>query len=171
MRLGSFVEDIAARATTSLGLRVVAGIGSTAPRVSAVAASRQDADRAVRVLARASAQSERLSARIDDVRIESILLEIGDLLAAHPDLRLPALDELAAFDVAHTKEYIPTLQALAQVSWDNVAAARQLNLHPNSLRYRLRRLEELSGLRLDDPTHRLVISLLLLTVAPSTPAV
>src|SRR6185312_9832110 len=43
-RLPAFVDDLAARATTALGHRVVAGIGSTMPRVAAVAVSRQDAD-------------------------------------------------------------------------------------------------------------------------------
>jgi len=162
-RLPGFVEDLAARATNALGHRVVAGIGSTVPRVSAVATSRQDADRAVRVLAGASTDSERLTARIDDVRIESILLEVGDMMAARPDLALPELHELAAYDAEHAKEYVPTLQAMARASWDIVEAARALNLHPNSLRYRLKRLEELSGLVLDDPAHRLVISLHLLT--------
>ena len=170
-RLAGFVEDVAVRASRSLNLRVVAGIGSTVPRVSAVATSRRDADRAVRVLSRAAATSERLAARIDDVRVESILLEIGDVLGARPDLSLPALDELAAYDVEHAKEYLPTLHALARTSWDNVAAARELNLHPNSLRYRLRRLEELSGLSLDDPAHRLVISLHLLTGPQESPSV
>jgi hypothetical protein len=162
-RLPGFVEDLAARATHALGHRVVAGIGSTVPRVSAVGTSRQEADRAVRVLAGASADSERLAARIDDVRIESIVLEVGDMMAARPDLALPQLHALAAYDAEHAKGYLSTLQAMARASWDIVAAARELNLHPNSLRYRLKRLEELSGLVLDDPRHRLVISLHLLT--------
>jgi sugar diacid utilization regulator len=162
-RLHTFVEDVAARATTALGTRVRAGIGSTVPRLSAVADSRRDADRAVRVLTSGATELDRLTARLDDVRVHSILLELGDLLAARPDLSLPALDELTAYDAAHGKEYVPTLVALAAASWDNAAAARAMQLHPNSMRYRLKRLEEISGLVLDDPAHRLIISLQLLT--------
>ena len=38
-------------------------------------------------------------------------------------------------------------------------AAEALLLHPNTLRYRLRRMQELTGLDLKDPTDRLVAEL------------
>jgi DNA-binding PucR family transcriptional regulator len=66
------------------------------------------------------------------------------------------------YDRDHAKDYIDTLRALAQASWDVSVAARRLNLHPNSLRYRIRRIEEIAGLALDDPRSRLVLSLQLL---------
>ncbi|HEU5035161.1 MAG TPA: helix-turn-helix domain-containing protein [Mycobacteriales bacterium] len=159
--LATFVADIATRSSEALGVRVVAGIGSTAPRLTSATTSRQDADRAVRVLA-TRPEEKRYAAHIDEVRVDSILLEVGDHLAARPDLRLPALEALTAYDAEHDKGYIETLRAFARTNWDTITAARELNLHPNSLRYRLKRIEELSGLSLDEPAHRLVISLLLL---------
>jgi DNA-binding PucR family transcriptional regulator len=160
-RLDGLVRDIAVRAAETLGVRVVAGIGSTVPGLDGVQASRQDADRVVRVLSRSSA-GEHSAVHIDEVRVQSILLELGDLVRARPHLRLPALELVAAHDRDRSKAYMETLLAVAEASWDIGAAAHRLNLHPNSLRYRLRRFEEISGLSLDDPDTRLVLSLQLL---------
>jgi len=48
-----------------------------------------------------------------------------------------------------------------QASCNASEASRQLNLHPPTLRYRLAKIKELSGLDLDDPRVRLVCELLL----------
>jgi DNA-binding PucR family transcriptional regulator len=45
------------------------------------------------------------------------------------------------------------------------AAARRLTVHPNTLRYRVRRATAIAGLHLDDPRARLVHHLQLLAVA------
>jgi DNA-binding PucR family transcriptional regulator len=51
------------------------------------------------------------------------------------------------------------------------AAAKSLHLHPNSLRYRVKRLTEIGGLDLDDPKLRLALQLLLeMAPEPGDPA-
>ena len=40
------------------------------------------------------------------------------------------------------------------------AAARELNIHPNTVRYRVRRAAEVSGLSFANPTERLLTHLL-----------
>ena len=86
----------------------------------------------------------------------------------NPQLRLPALDAIAAYDAAHSKNYAETLQAYATAYGDMTVAATMLNLHPNSVRYRVKRLEELFGLDLSDPQHLLVISLQFLGDQPAS---
>jgi DNA-binding PucR family transcriptional regulator len=98
-------------------------------------------------------------AHIDDVRVPAILFELGDLLHQRPELRLPALDALAAHDAEHSKSYLETLRAYLDAFGDVSAAADAINLHPNSFRYRLRRLRELAGIDLSDPDDRLLIAL------------
>ena len=95
--------------------------------------------------------------------IDSLLLELGDVLRERPDFKSAALSVLAAHDREHSTAYLPTLRAFAQACWDIGETARSLAMHPNSVRYRLRRLEEISGLALDDPRQRLLLSLQLLT--------
>lgn len=56
---------------------------------------------------------------------------------------------------------IETIQALTDVSWSLRAAARKLNIHVNTLLYRLQRAREISGRDLDDPDVRLALALAL----------
>ncbi len=56
---------------------------------------------------------------------------------------------------------IETIQALTDVSWSLRAAARRLNVHVNTLLYRLQRAREVSGRDLDDPDVRLAFALAL----------
>jgi DNA-binding PucR family transcriptional regulator len=162
-RLHALVRDIATRATETLGIRVVVGIGSTVPTLDGAQQSRREADRVVRVLTHS--RGDESVAGIDEVQVQvrSVLLELGDAMHERPHLRLPALDVIAAYDRDHSKTYMETLLALVEASWDTKTAAARLGLHPNSLRYRLRRIEDLSGLRLDNPETRLVLSLQLFT--------
>jgi hypothetical protein len=155
-RLDAMVADLAERLSASLGVRVVAGIGRTVGGLAGARDSRAEADRVVRVLA---LSEQTAVARITQVEVSSVLLELRDLLANRPELHLDALDVLAKQDAEHGKPYLETLRVVAEEFWDVPAAARRLGMHSNSLRYRLRRIEELSGLDLDDPRHRLVVTL------------
>src|SRR5690606_42147881 len=56
-----------------------------------------------------------------------------------------------------------SLAAYPDAFGDVIKAARAVNVHPNTLRYRLRRLGEISGLNLDDPDERLVAAIQLRT--------
>jgi DNA-binding PucR family transcriptional regulator len=55
------------------------------------------------------------------------------------------LDPLRAYDHRHRAELVPTLEAFldSDGSWTRCAA--RLHLHVNTLRYRVRRIEELTG--------------------------
>lgn len=74
---------------------------------------------------------------------------------------LPGLQTLVDEDVARNTEFVLTLRTWLAASTNSSEASRQLNLHPTTLRYRLGRIKELSGLDLDDAQVRLVCELLL----------
>ncbi|MFE2952466.1 helix-turn-helix domain-containing protein, partial [Embleya sp. NPDC059267] len=59
-------------------------------------------------------------------------------------------------DRLHGSEYSASVGAYLAAFGDTPAAARGLSVHPNTLRYRLRRARELFGVDLDDPTGRLL---------------
>jgi DNA-binding PucR family transcriptional regulator len=118
----------------------------------------RDSDRVVRVLMERGL-SERTAATIDDVRVPGILLELGDLMRESASLRLPVVETISRYDAEHSKNYLETLRAYAAAYGDVTKAGVALTLHPNTVRYRIRRLEELFGLDLSDPEHLLVISL------------
>jgi DNA-binding PucR family transcriptional regulator len=63
-------------------------------------------------------------------------------------LRARVLDSLAA--PGH-EELMRTLRTLVRCRCDRSLASAALNIHRNTLAYRLRRIEEIAGLDLDDP--------------------
>lgn len=67
--------------------------------------------------------------------------------------------ELIRADLAAGGDLVRSLDAYLETSGDVPRAARRLVLHPNTLRYRLRRVRERFGIDLDDPDTRLVLAL------------
>ncbi|MFE3517660.1 helix-turn-helix domain-containing protein [Streptomyces sp. NPDC059166] len=67
--------------------------------------------------------------------------------------------ELIRADLAAGGDLVRSLAAYLATGGDVPAAARRLLLHPNTLRYRLRRVRERFALDLDDPDIRLVLAL------------
>ncbi|SER76250.1 PucR family transcriptional regulator [Streptomyces qinglanensis] len=67
--------------------------------------------------------------------------------------------ELLAHDAQHGTALAPTLAAYLSRFGDVPGTARELGVHPNTLRYRLRRLRTRFGLDLDDPDVRLLAEL------------
>lgn len=132
---------------------VVIGVGRAAATLAEVARSRQDADRALRVL-RTDRRSRRVT-RFPDVQVESLLLRLADLAAEDGEVHLGRVGALTAYDDKHDSGFVDTLLAYLD-SFGNIAeAATAVHVHPNTFRYRLRRLCEISGLDLTDPQDRL----------------
>ncbi|MFC5173042.1 PucR family transcriptional regulator [Streptomyces mutomycini] len=67
--------------------------------------------------------------------------------------------ELIRTDLAAGGDLVRSLAAYLETGGDVPLAARRLVLHPNTLRYRLRRARERFGIDLDDPDTRLVLAL------------
>ncbi|MFE6286262.1 PucR family transcriptional regulator [Streptomyces sp. NPDC057877] len=67
--------------------------------------------------------------------------------------------EMVAADLASGGELVRSLTAYLDTGGDIPRAAERLTLHPNTLRYRLRRVRERFGVDLDDPDTRLVVML------------
>jgi purine catabolism regulator len=70
------------------------------------------------------------------------------------------LGTLAAYDRDRGSRLVATLDAFLRTESATETAVR-LNLHRNSLLYRLRRIREITGLDLDDPETRLALHLAL----------
>ena len=102
--------------------------------------------------------------RADDVLIDLLLFEgraFVDRIAAR---RLAAFDELTPKARGRMAE---TALAYVREGGNAAAMARALDLHPQTVRYRLARLRELLGEQLDDPDARLELELALRAQARS----
>lgn len=95
----------------------------------------------------------------------------GALLAGGEQLRRYAervLRPLVDYDAKHGASLVTTLSAYLDASGSPTATARVLNLHINSLYYRLQRLAELGGFDLDDPEERFGLQLALRVMRTSS---
>ncbi|WP_432993243.1 helix-turn-helix domain-containing protein [Dactylosporangium sp. CA-233914] len=77
------------------------------------------------------------------------------------------LEPLRALTPAARRPLAATLLAWLRAQGQVIPAAAALHTHPQTVRYRLRRLRELFGERLDDPDARLALQLALLAVRPT----
>lgn len=132
---------------------VVVAIGPVATEVSGLPEARAGVDRTLRVLR--EGRSRRV-ARLADVQVEALMTDLRDLVAARGDRPTGSLARLIAYDQEHQAQLVPTLAAWLDAFGDVVAAARSLYVHPNTFRYRLRRVAEVGELDLADPEARFV---------------
>ncbi|GAA4776875.1 hypothetical protein GCM10023200_06980 [Actinomycetospora chlora] len=92
--------------------------------------------------------------RFDDLGVHRLLLQIPDPEAARAFAR-EVLGRLATDRSERTTELLRTLARYFLEDGSPQRVARALNVHPNTVGYRLRRAEEQSGLRLDNHRDRL----------------
>ncbi|MFJ8822140.1 PucR family transcriptional regulator [Streptomyces sp. NPDC102467] len=151
-------EERAARVAAEFLARVgdrhllLAGVGPVARDVAALPLSRACADRALRVL-RAGPGAGPV-ARLSDVLVDSLLLELSDLIAERGDPPSGPVARIVAYDAAHHTRLVETLGAWLDAFGDVVTASAAVHVHPNTFRYRLRRLAEVGGLDLTDADAR-----------------
>lgn len=72
------------------------------------------------------------------------------------------LGPLLQHDHGHHAALTPTLEAWTQTNGNLVAAAQRLNVHRNTLNYRMQQIQTLTGLDLNDAQHRLNIAIALM---------
>ncbi|MFA6575035.1 MAG: helix-turn-helix domain-containing protein [Nocardioides sp.] len=96
-----------------------------------------------------------LVATVADVHTRLLLDLLAHELARDPRLRHPGVQQLHDHDRKHDAGYAATVLAWLDAQSDIATAAERLNVHPNTLRYRLRRVQERFGLDLSDPDSRL----------------
>jgi PucR C-terminal helix-turn-helix domain/GGDEF-like domain len=149
------------------------GIGQVAADPAGLPAARACADRVLRVM-RANANdytaandgTARRVARLADVHGEALLMELQDLAAAHGDRPTGPVARLTEYDAEHGTNLVATLHAWLDAFGDVPTAAAAMFVHPNTFRYRLRRLTEVSGINLGDPDQRFAAMLQLRVLGP-----
>ncbi|MFJ2738563.1 PucR family transcriptional regulator [Streptomyces sp. NPDC087440] len=151
--------EVARKFLSRTGVRYAAriGVGRPAATLAQVARSRADADRALRVLT--SHQEPHTAAGYTELHIESLLLQLGDLATVQEHQPVGAYRHLLAYDSEHGSDLVATLSSYLDALGDVPAASARMHVHPNTFRYRLKRVVEVSGLDLDDPQERLGVML------------
>jgi PucR family transcriptional regulator, purine catabolism regulatory protein len=160
----AWVERLRASLEESLlpdALSIVAGVGRTpGPETTAYAAMRE-ATRAADIAASIAADDSPSAlhfARLGALRLIFHLADNPELRAFQRDV----LGPLEQSDAARRSEFVRTLDAFLRAGGNHMRAARDLNVHRNTLIYRLERIQELlGGANLEDPETRLNVQLAL----------
>jgi len=156
---GEFLDRVGDR------VPAVIGVGPVATDVAGLARARAGADRVLRVL-RERRGGGRV-ARVADVHVEALMLDLRDLVAERGDVPTGAIARLREYDARHNADLLPTLAAWLDAFGDVNAAAASVYVHPNTFRYRLRRLAEVAELYLTDPEARFAAMLQLRVLPPA----
>jgi DNA-binding PucR family transcriptional regulator len=122
--------------------------------LSAVAAARAEVDRVLDSAGRHPGAIGQVTS-LAEARTTVVLDEIVTMIGADERLIDPRVRELREKDAVLAE----TLRAYLDSFGDVAAAAQWLHVHPNTVRYRVRRLEETLGTSLADADVRLLLSL------------
>jgi DNA-binding PucR family transcriptional regulator len=152
----SWLRGVVSTLEADLGLVLRAVTAGTVTGLAQIAAARVDVDRALDSADRHPGAFDRVSS-LAEARTTVLLDEIVAWLAEHPrlvDSRVQQLDPTSA----------TTLRTYLDSFGDVAAAAAALHVHPNTVRYRMRRIEQMLGTPLNDPEVRLLLDLSLRAV-------
>jgi DNA-binding PucR family transcriptional regulator len=145
--------------------RVYAAISSERTGPRSLPRLRNEVDQILRI--NAGGLAAPTVATMTDVQSKVMLLHLRDELERHPELQHPLLRQLIEHDRKRGGDLALSLLAWLEAGQNVRTAAEELHVHPNTLRYRLRRVRELAPLDLDDPDQRLATWLELRLVAPA----
>jgi sugar diacid utilization regulator len=144
----SVIAAVRSRAEQTLpGLTVSVGVGRVYADPDQVRTSYQEASQAILVLRRLGGVGKTVA--YSDMGITRLLLHVENP-AELIEFARKRLQPVLAYDEHHNGILIAALEGFLGANQSISQAAEQLDLHPNTLRYRLRKVEELLHCALSD---------------------
>jgi DNA-binding PucR family transcriptional regulator len=150
----SWVRGVVATLRRELGLTLRAVIAAPLAGLAPAAAARAEVDRVFDSAERHPGAIAQVSS-LDEARTTVLLDEIVSQVAGQTRLVDPRVRQLRDSEPM----LADTLRAYLDGFGDVAAVAQRLHVHPNTVRYRVRRIEKLLSTSLDDPDDRLVLAL------------
>jgi DNA-binding PucR family transcriptional regulator len=151
--VASWVRGTIGALRTELGVELRAAIAAPIAGLAEVAAARSEVDRVLDSAERHPISIGQVTT-LAEARTTVLLDEIITLVGADKRLVDPRIRDLRAQDPVLAE----TLRGYLDSFGDIGAAARALQVHPNTVRYRVRRIEKLLATSLSDPEVRLLFS-------------
>ncbi|MBV9721200.1 MAG: helix-turn-helix domain-containing protein, partial [Mycobacterium sp.] len=150
----SWIRGTIGALRSELGLQLRAVIAAPVAGLAALAALRAEVDRVLDSAERHPDSFGQLTS-LAEARTTVLLDEIVTMVGANERLIDPRVRDLQARDPVLTQ----TLGVYLDSFGDIPAAAEKLHVHPNTVRYRVRRIEKLLSTSLANPDVRLLLSL------------
>lgn len=157
----SWARGVVAAMHRELGLTLRAVVAAPLAGLAGAAAARAEVDRVFDSADRHPGAIGQITS-LDEAHTTVLLDEIVSQVAQRPRLVDPRVRLLRDDDPVLAK----TLHAYLDGFGDVSAVAKHLHVHPNTVRYRVRRIEKLMATSLDDPEVRLVLALGLRATEP-----
>ena len=129
------------------------GIGGACRDPADIARSYGQARRTIDAVVRLGHQGQAVA--FEDLGIHRLLLQVPDL-AELRTFATEILGELYRQDAHRSADLLATLACYFRENSSPQRTARTLHLHPNTVAYRIRRIQEITGLRLDTYRDRLM---------------
>jgi DNA-binding PucR family transcriptional regulator len=152
--LHSWIRGTISALHTELGLQLRAVVAAPLPGLAGLPAVRAELDRVLDSAERHPDSFGKVTS-LAEARTTVLLDEIVTMVGADQRLVDPRVRDLHDND----RLLVETLRAYLDNFGDVAAAAQQLHVHPNTVRYRARRIETLLSTSLADPDVRLLFSL------------
>ncbi|UMP07263.1 CdaR family transcriptional regulator [Amycolatopsis sp. EV170708-02-1] len=151
-----FAERLRGRASASAGVPLAACVGPPCVTGDEVRAELGALRHAVSMLVRRPVPA---TAELAELRPHVLIAELARLAGEHPGLLTGALDVLRRDASRRGVDYLDTLRSWFDAGGDATRAAAALQVHRNTFRYRLQRIETLCAVDLDDPVQRFTLEL------------
>ncbi|OSC23113.1 transcriptional regulator [Mycobacterium vulneris] len=152
--VASWVRGTIGAMRAELGVQLRAAIAAPVAGLAGIAAARIEVDRVLDSAERHPISFGQVTS-LAEARTTVLLDEIVTLVGGHERLIDPRIVALRDGDPVLAQ----TLRVYLDAFGDIAAAARALRVHPNTVRYRVRRIEKLLSTSLADPEVRLLFSL------------
>ncbi len=152
--LQSWIRGTIAGLHTELSLQLRAVVAAPLPGLTGLPSVRAEVDRVLDSVERHPDSFASVTS-LAEARTAVLLDEIVTMVGADQRLVDPRVRELQARDPTLAQ----TLRVYLDEFGDVAAAAEQLHVHPNTVRYRVRRIETMLTTSLADPDVRLLLSL------------
>jgi PucR family transcriptional regulator, purine catabolism regulatory protein len=137
---------------------VTAGLGGTCASASAIGRSYAQARRALETAQRFGRRGDVVA--FEDLGVYRLLFHVNDRAELRGFIE-QVLGPLIEYDQRHSSDLVRTLDAFLAQNGNVQATARELNLHVNSVAYRLQRIQAIAGLDLENSEDRLLAQLAL----------
>ncbi|MEW1931553.1 helix-turn-helix domain-containing protein [Rhodococcus sp. NPDC079359] len=152
--IAGWTADAVGRIETRTSLALRAAVAAPIADLEGVAVARFEVDRVLD-----GTTGEVRVTTLEESRTSVLLGEILELITNHEQLRDPRIAALDRYDATNESRMRESLETYLACFGDVRAAAERLHIHPNTLRYRIRRVEQILDLDLTDSDARLLVEI------------
>ncbi len=138
------------------GARCHMGLGGRSTTLDSVSRSYHEAQVALRT--QSTVQPQRGVTKFDDLGVYKVLSQVPDNTVVNHYVR-EWIGILIDHDERKNSQFVLTLSRFLDLGGSYDASAKALSVHRNTLRYRLKRIQEITGFDLNDPDVRFNLQL------------